>query len=179
MQALIDESIPTLAKAIAAVGIGDSNWISMIGRSREANLADISLPCFAFAKQLGQSPDSIAQSIVNAVDIESNSAMGEVMATGGYVNIRAATSWLANRLLSPESLAESEHIMIEHTSANPNGPFHVGRARNAILGDTFVRMYRAAGKTTNSSLLDLVNLVKEIKREPAQRDTFFNIIRTF
>ncbi len=146
MDALIDESIPTLAKAIAAVGIEDSNWTSMIGRSRESNLADISLPCFAFSKQLGQSPDTVAQSIVNAVDVESNSAMGEVIASGGYVNIRASISWLANRLLSPEAITNSEHIMIEHTSANPNGPFHVGRARNAILGDTFVRMYRAAGK---------------------------------
>ena len=146
MDALIDESIPTLAKAIAAVGIEDSNWTSMIGRSRETNLADISLPCFAFSKQLGQSPDTVAQSIVNAVDVDSNSAMGEVIASGGYVNIRASISWLANRLLSPEPLTNSEHIMIEHTSANPNGPFHVGRARNAILGDTFVRMYRAAGK---------------------------------
>ena len=39
--------------------------------------------------------------------------------------------------------------------------------------------YRAAGKPTDSSLLDLVQLVKKIKREPAQRDTFFNIIKTF
>jgi arginyl-tRNA synthetase len=31
-------------------------------------------------------------------------------------------------------------VLIEHTSANPNGPFHVGRARNAILGDTLVRL---------------------------------------
>ena len=35
--------------------------------------------------------------------------------------------------------------MIEHTSANPNGPFHVGRARNAILGDTLVRLHRLHG----------------------------------
>ena len=26
-----------------------------------------------------------------------------------------------------------DKVLIEHTSANPNGPFHVGRARNAIL----------------------------------------------
>jgi aminodeoxyfutalosine synthase len=51
---------------------------------------------------------------------------------------------------------------------------------NDLVGTAFSEeVYRAAGKTTNSSLLDLVNLVKEIKREPAQRDTFFNIIKTF
>ena len=36
-------------------------------------------------------------------------------------------------------------VLIEHTSANPNGPFHVGRARNAILGDTLVRLHRLWG----------------------------------
>ena len=49
---------------------------------------------------------------------------------------------------------------------------------NDLVGTAFSEeVYRAAGKSTNSSLLDLVNLVKEIKRNPAQRDTFFNIIR--
>jgi len=51
---------------------------------------------------------------------------------------------------------------------------------NDLVGTAFSEEeYRAAGKSTNSSLLDLVNLVKEIKRKPAQRDTFFKIIRTF
>ena len=38
-----------------------------------------------------------------------------------------------------------ERVLLEHTSANPNGPFHVGRARNAILGDTLVRLHRLHG----------------------------------
>ena len=38
-----------------------------------------------------------------------------------------------------------DKVLIEHTSANPNGPFHVGRARNAILGDTLVRLHRLHG----------------------------------
>jgi len=51
---------------------------------------------------------------------------------------------------------------------------------NDLVGTAFSEeVYRAAGKPTNSSLLDLVQLVKKIKREPAQRDTFFNLIKTF
>ncbi|KFM20714.1 FO synthase subunit 2 protein [Marine Group I thaumarchaeote SCGC AAA799-D07] len=51
---------------------------------------------------------------------------------------------------------------------------------NDLVGTAFSEeVYRAAGKSTNSSLEDLVNLVKEIKRNPAQRDTFFNILRRF
>ena len=40
-------------------------------------------------------------------------------------------------------------------------------------------VYRAAGKSSNSSIEDLVRLVKEIKRKPVQRDTFFNTLKTF
>jgi len=51
---------------------------------------------------------------------------------------------------------------------------------NDLVGTAFSEeVYRAAGKPTNSSLLDLVNLVKEIKRKPVQRDTFFNTLRIF
>ena len=51
---------------------------------------------------------------------------------------------------------------------------------NDLVGTAFSEeVYRAAGKPTSSSLLDLVQLVKEIKRKPAQRDTFFNIIKEF
>ena len=51
---------------------------------------------------------------------------------------------------------------------------------NDLVGTAFSEeVYRAAGKATNSSVLDLVQLVKEIKRKPAQRDTFFNIIKEF
>ena len=37
--------------------------------------------------------------------------------------------------------------MVEHTSINPNKAAHIGHLRNAILGDTFVRLLRAAGQT--------------------------------
>ena len=43
--------------------------------------------------------------------------------------------------------AKSEiHALVEHTSINPNKAAHIGHLRNAILGDTFVRLLRAAGQ---------------------------------
>ena len=38
---------------------------------------------------------------------------------------------------------EKEKILVEHTSINPNKAAHIGHLRNAILGDTFVRLLRA------------------------------------
>ena len=51
---------------------------------------------------------------------------------------------------------------------------------NDLVGTAFSEeIYRAAGKATDSSVLELANLVKEIGRKPVQRDTFFNTISTF
>ncbi len=36
--------------------------------------------------------------------------------------------------------------IVEHTSINPNKAAHIGHLRNAVLGDTFVRVLRHAGR---------------------------------
>ncbi len=51
---------------------------------------------------------------------------------------------------------------------------------NDLVGTAFSEeIYRAAGKGTNSSIIELANMIKEIGREPAQRDTFFKILNKF
>jgi len=51
---------------------------------------------------------------------------------------------------------------------------------NDLVGTAFSEeIYRAAGKGTNSTVLELANMAKEIGRQPAQRDTFFRILRKF
>ena len=37
-------------------------------------------------------------------------------------------------------------VLVEHSSINPNKAAHIGHLRNAILGDTFVRLLRFAGR---------------------------------
>jgi len=139
MRALVEEVLPALEAAMQAVGIQGDFWKKMLGRSKEASQGDLALPCFPFAKQLGCSPDETASRIASALDLE----FASVNAVGPYVNFTASVEWLYSKLNAPSSAKGA--ILIEHTSANPNGPFHVGRARNAVLGDTFVRLHRAAG----------------------------------
>ncbi len=139
MQALVEAVLPSLEVAMKTVGIKGDFWRNMLGRSKEASQGDLALPCFPFAKQLDCSPADAAKKIADAIELD----IGDAIAVGPYVNIRASMDWLAGHLSKGPSSKGT--ILIEHTSANPNGPFHVGRARNAVLGDTFVRMYRAAG----------------------------------
>lgn len=152
MQMLKSTIEATIETALQTVGISNNHWKAMLTPSRELDQGDLSLPCFPFAKQLGQAPPAIAEAIANAM--QPHEAIGEVNAVGGYLNIRASPQWLANTILSSpqthghpfgECQPTGRRILIEHTSANPNGPFHVGRARNAILGDSLVRLHRLYG----------------------------------
>ena len=143
---------PALGAALESMGIENPNWKSMLAQSREHSQGDLSLPCFPFAKQLGKSPNDIAEELSQSIEV--GGAIGEVSATGGYLNFKAGAIWLAEQLLSGQvrigdafgnKSDTGRQVLIEHTSANPNGPFHVGRARNAILGDTLVRLHRLLG----------------------------------
>jgi arginyl-tRNA synthetase len=146
-----------LSPALAALGINNEHWKSMISVSREKNMGDLSLPCFAFAKQLSMAPNEIAEKLKAA--IETNDIVDDVNSTAGYLNFKASRNWLAEYIISGNirigdaevnSTDGGKSVLIEHTSANPNGPFHVGRARNAILGDTIVRLNRLCGNNVRS-----------------------------
>ena len=152
MQILRDAIEPMLEAALKSVGVENSHWKSMLAPSREHDQGDLSLPCFPFSKQLGKSPADIAQQLSSI--IPQHDAIGEINAVGGYLNFKADSAWMAEIVLNNgirigdaygKKPNNQSNILIEHTSANPNGPFHVGRARNAILGDTLVRLHRLYG----------------------------------
>lgn len=152
MKLLRDEIEQLIGQALVKAGISSDNWRQMLAPSRDTSQGDLSLPCFPLAKQLSRNPVELAQAIAD--EISSNPAIGEVSAVGGYLNIKANMNWLAKQVLTgkvrigdPLGTMNStgRKVLIEHTSANPNGPFHVGRARNAILGDSLVRLHRLFG----------------------------------
>jgi arginyl-tRNA synthetase len=103
------------------------------------------------ARTLRKAPKVIAQEIVSALGPLRGFDSLDV-AGAGYVNARldraAAARDVAGDLSAfTEKLAASApgHMLVEHTSINPNKAAHIGHLRNAILGDTFVRLLRAAG----------------------------------
>ena len=152
LKLLRDEIEQLIGQALVKAGISGDNWRQMLAPSRDTTQGDLSLPCFPLAKQLSRNPVELAQTIAD--EISSNPAIGEVSAVGGYLNIKANMNWLAQQVLSGKVRigdalgtinSTGRKVLIEHTSANPNGPFHVGRARNAILGDSLVRLHRLFG----------------------------------
>jgi arginyl-tRNA synthetase len=115
------------------------------------DFGDISAPCFELAPNLKKAPNDIAEEL--AAQIKPSGLVKEVQAAGGYVNF-----YLNYEKLAPELINRikkegddfgrgggKEKIVLEHTSANPDGPLHIGHGRNAIIGDTLTRIMRFAG----------------------------------
>ena len=116
---------------------------------KQASFGEIAVPAaFRLARQLKKAPKAIASELSNAVGaIEGVS--GIEIAGNGYMNVRLDRGYYASALLRGETQGtsvEAEKIIVEHTNINPNKAAHIGHLRNAILGDTFVRMLRAAGR---------------------------------
>ena len=103
---------------------------------------------FDLAKKLRKPPRKIAEEIVNGIGpIEGFEKLE--LAGAGYINARLKRDRLATALAANEQPCgeiRSGKVLVEHTSINPNKAAHIGHLRNAILGDTFVRLLKFAGR---------------------------------
>jgi arginyl-tRNA synthetase len=106
--------------------------------------------CFELAKRLKKAPRQIAQEIAKALPPTQGIARVEV-AGGGYLNafFDRAAFWQTLTAESGERQAldarPGKRVIVEHTSINPNKAAHIGHLRNAVLGDTMVRLLRHTG----------------------------------
>src|ERR1051326_4784391 len=103
---------------------------------------------FQLARQLKKAPRAIAQELSAAVGSIDGVARIEI-AGNGYLNLRLDRGAYASAVFAgPREIGAQagEKIIVEHTNINPNKAAHIGHLRNAILGDTFVRMLRDTGQ---------------------------------
>ena len=115
----------------------------------EIKFGEYALPlAFELARRLKKAPRKIAEEIVAALGPVEGFAAFEV-AGAGYINARldrAAAAKAVAATAEIETPPQPDHAIVEHTSINPNKAAHIGHLRNAILGDTFVRLLRASGQ---------------------------------
>jgi arginyl-tRNA synthetase len=115
----------------------------------ELELGELATPiAFELARKLRKAPKVIAQEIVSALAPLDGFSSFEV-AGAGYINARLDRAAAVHAISSAtgDRPASDIYALVEHTSINPNKAAHIGHLRNAILGDTFVRLLRAAGQT--------------------------------
>jgi arginyl-tRNA synthetase len=115
----------------------------------EMKFGELATPiAFELARKLRKAPRIIAQEIVDALTGLEGFAGFEV-AGAGYINARLDRAAGVRMTAASEAGAQAAsgiHSLVEHSSINPNKAAHIGHLRNAILGDTFVRLLRAAGQ---------------------------------
>ena len=121
----------------------------VIEQPPKVELGEYALPlAFELAKKLRKAPRKIAEEIVAGI--------GPIEALRSWKSPARATSMRASSAQSvaaalladeqPRADVPPGKILVEHSSINPNKAAHIGHLRNAILGDTFVRLLRFAGR---------------------------------
>jgi arginyl-tRNA synthetase len=92
-------------------------------------------------------PAQISQDIADRIGpIE---GFAQLKPSVGYLNAFLDRGYLAEKLITdhrPSTAVPLGKVLVEHSSINPNKAAHIGHLRNAILGDTFVRLLRFAGR---------------------------------
>ncbi|MDR1690619.1 MAG: arginine--tRNA ligase [Candidatus Methanoplasma sp.] len=140
----VDAAVGTALEKIGSPGLKFIKEVS--------DMADLAVPCFTLSKELRAAPKEIAERL--AEHIVPSGLISSVNPLNGYLNFMMDETVLVSETLK-SILAEGDaygsmpgkgiRVNVEHTSTNPTGPIHVGRARNPIIGDTLARSLKRCG----------------------------------
>jgi arginyl-tRNA synthetase len=121
----------------------------VIEQPPKIEFGEYALPiAFELARKLRKAPRKIADEIVAGIGPVPGIEKFEV-AGAGYINVRVNRAEVASALAAdqvPPADVPPGKVLVEHSSINPNKAAHIGHLRNAILGDTFVRLLHFAGR---------------------------------
>jgi arginyl-tRNA synthetase len=119
--------------------------------------SDLALPCFALAKK---NPVELAKEL--ASKIKPSGIVKEVNFYGPYVNFYADWGKLGGLVMNQIIKEKDKYgsgsktgktVMVEHTSANPDGPLHLGHFRNSVIGDSLVRTFAFSGNVIKTDYI--------------------------
>ena len=138
---------------------------------------------FSLAKEQGRNPVEIAKELAQ-IDISDHLLIDKVVAQGPYVNFYINMRLYAELVLETIQQLRNEygksdtlqgHAVVEYPAVNPNNPWHIGHARNAVLGDTVARILKMVGyKVTRMDYINDLGLqiavvywgLKHLAKEP-------------
>jgi arginyl-tRNA synthetase len=149
-----DSVTDQLERIVATFGLGGAVAVQL-ERPRNPDHGDLSTNlALILAKRVGQKPQSLAQDIIDKLDLPAAGLRAAEIAGPGFINFRFAHGSLHNQLLRilregerfGSSQAEPcQRIQVEFVSANPTGPLHVAHGRGAALGDGIARLLEWTG----------------------------------
>ncbi len=138
-----------------AAGMPEEEIAHLISVPPDRSMGDYALPCFALSKHMRKSPSEVASELQQK--IKPDKLIDKATAHGSYLNFFVNKAMLAEAAITAvlrekdgygSLKLKNKKALIEHTSINPNASPHVGRARNAIIGDSLARLLRFHGYKT-------------------------------
>jgi len=134
------------------VNLPENEIYNLIEIPPSPEMGDYSFPCFFLSKILRKSPNIIAIELKGKIERSLPKEIESVNVENAYLNFFIdkkifAENVIRSILLKKENfgrldMGKGQKVIIEHTSINPNATPHVGRARNAILGDSIVKIFK-------------------------------------
>lgn len=208
----MDKFRKTAIKTISeVVDLSNKDINSLLETPPDSKLGDLAFPCFSLGKFFKMSPGSIAAQLRKKIKVPRTFSKIEVH--GPYLNFYFSSEALAKEVAKQvqkegkkygaTNIGKGKKVLIEHTSINPNASPHIGRARNALIGNSLVQIYKflnfkpevhyyvndigkqiamlvlAAGnrKPKFSNLLDMyVKINKKIKKHPSKEKEVFDLL---
>lgn len=143
-----DEVSTILSNAMVRAGFEADDMA--LSESPHADMA--SSVAFKLASKYKKSPKEICEIIHSNIKISPDSYVDKAEVAGPYINFFVSRSYLNETILRIllerndfGNLNYKGKVILEHTSANPDGPLHIGHIRNSVIGDTLARILRRAG----------------------------------
>lgn len=175
-------------------------------------MGDFAFPCFILSKKFKKSPLKIAEELANK--LKENKYIIKIQNIGPYINFFVNRTIFNERILKEvikkkdkfgsNLQGKNKKALIEHTSTNPNASPHIGRGRNAIIGDSVSRLliflgykverhyfvndigkqvamlvYGSKGKKPSfKDLLDIyININKKLNKNPKLEKEIFTLLK--
>ena len=150
---ILARAVASALRSLGATGVSEKEIEYIVAESPREELGDYGIPLARFARRYRVDLNRLFEEA--AARLREERLVAEARRVGGFLNIRLDAAE-ALRLITEALRAQGEsfgivrtrhpqRLVVEHTSANPVHPLHIGHARNASLGDTLARLLRARG----------------------------------
>lgn len=143
-----------LERIVDAFGLSGAVTVQL-ERPRNPDHGDLSTNiALMLAKRVGEKPQSLAQSIIDKLDLDAAGLRAAEIAGPGFINFRYAHGSLQSQLLNVIAQDRQfgrtdanppRRMQVEFVSANPTGPLHVAHGRGAALGDGIAKLLEWTG----------------------------------
>ncbi len=157
MQYTLDRFEEQIHAAIGATGLVPAEAIVL--EAPKANVdADLAMPCFRAAKQLGIAPPELARQLASAIAIPEQSLIGSINAAGPFLNVSLDRAAAARSVLNEvttmgarygsDDAGAGQTIVIDYSAPNIAKRMHVGHIRSTIIGQALNNIFTFSGYRT-------------------------------